>query len=57
MTAQIIEFAGIFMVLIGFGAIVGAASLVSPALAILAAGALFVFAGAMTVYVANAKAK
>jgi hypothetical protein len=55
MTSQIAEFAGVFLLLIGFGAIVAAASLVSTALAILSAGALLVFAGTVVVYVANAK--
>lgn len=57
MTASIAEIAGIFLVLTGFGAIVAAASLVSVALAVLAAGVLLTFAGTVTVYVANATAK
>lgn len=53
-TKDIIELAGIFIVIIGAGCVVAAASYVSPALALLAAGVFLVFGGGLAVFVANA---
>jgi hypothetical protein len=55
MSETIAEIAGIFLILIGFGAIVAAAALISVALAVLAAGVLTTFAGVVVVYVANVR--
>lgn len=52
----IIEIVGIFLVVIGCGTIVGAASLVSTALAVLAAGVFVLFGGILTICLANAAA-
>jgi hypothetical protein len=55
MTANIAEISGLFLILVGFGLVVGAAALVSVALAWLAAGLFCVFGGVLVVYVANAR--
>lgn len=52
MHAGIVEIVGLFLVVTGCGVIVGAAALVSVALAVLAAGAFLVLAGVIAVYVA-----
>lgn len=52
MNAGIIEIIGLFLVMVGAGTIVAAASLVSTALAVLTAGAFAVLAGLIAVYVA-----
>lgn len=49
----IIEIVGLFLVVVGCGAITAAAAMVSVALGVLAAGAFTVLAGALAVYVAN----
>lgn len=54
MTRNIAELVGLFLVIIGCGCVVGAASMISIALAVLAAGVFLLFAGTVTVYVANA---
>lgn len=61
MNAGIAEILGLFLVVVGCGVIVGAASLVSTALAVLAAGLFLVLGGILVAYVAvvmerNAKA-
>lgn len=48
----LIEIAGVFLVVVGCGTIVGAAALVSTALAVLAAGVFLVLFGIVAVYVA-----
>lgn len=48
----ILEILGLFLVVVGAGAIVGAAALISTALAVLAAGAFLMLGGLLTVYVA-----
>lgn len=48
----ILEIIGLFLVVVGCGTVVGAASLVSLALAVLAAGVFLVLGGIMVVYVA-----
>jgi hypothetical protein len=48
----ILEIIGLFLLVVGCGAIVGAASLVSLALAVLTAGVFLAFAGTLVVYVA-----
>ena len=53
MTTGIAEILGLFLVIIGAGCIVAAASLVSVALAVLAAGSFLVLAGVLVVYVAS----
>ena len=53
MTLQIAELTGVFVIIIGCGVIVGAAAMVSVALAVLVSGVLLVFAGILAVYVAN----
>lgn len=53
-TPSIVELAGIFLLVIGCGCVVAAASMVSVALAALAAGVFVIFAGALMVYAANA---
>lgn len=50
----IAELVGLFLVVVGCGVIVGAAALVSVALAVLAAGVFLVLAGILAVYVASA---
>jgi hypothetical protein len=50
----IIEMVGLFLVVVGCGLIVGAAALVSVALAWLAAGLFLVLGGSVAVYVAVA---
>lgn len=49
----IAEIVGLFLIVIGCGVIVGAASLVSVALAVLAAGVFLILGGVIAVYVAN----
>lgn len=61
MNAGIAEILGLFLVIVGCGTIVAAASLVATALAVLAAGLFLVLGGVLAVYVAavvdrNAKA-
>lgn len=53
-TKDIIELLGLFVVIIGAGCIVAAASYISPALALLATGVFLVFGGGLAVFVANA---
>lgn len=48
----LVEIVGLFLVVVGCGAIVGAAALISTALAVLAAGAFLVLGGVVVVYVA-----
>jgi membrane protein implicated in regulation of membrane protease activity len=50
--AGIAEIVGLFLVIVGCGTIVAAASLVSTALAVLAAGLFLVLGGALAVYAA-----
>jgi uncharacterized membrane protein len=50
----IAEIVGIFILIVGSGTVVGAAALVSTALAVLAAGVFLMLAGVLTVYIANA---
>lgn len=50
--SSIAEIVGLFLLVVGAGMVVGAASLVSVALAWLAAGAFLLLAGILTVYVA-----
>lgn len=52
MAAQLAEVAGILLALVGMGAVVAAASMVSLALAVLAAGVFVVFLGLVVVIVA-----
>lgn len=52
MDAGFAEIVGLFLVVVGCCAIVGAASLISLALAVLTAGVFLVLAGTLTVYVA-----
>lgn len=52
MNAGIAEILGLFLVVIGCGTIVAAASLVSTALAVLAAGLFLMLGGVLVVYVA-----
>lgn len=52
----IAEIVGIFLLLVGCGTVVAAASLVSTALAVLAAGLFTILGGVITIYVANAVA-
>lgn len=53
MTREIVELAGIFLTIVGFGVIVAAAALVSTALALLAAGVFAVFLGIVVIMGAN----
>lgn len=53
MTAGLVEIVGLFLVVIGCGTIVAAASLVSVALAVLAAGVFLIAFGVVAVYVAS----
>lgn len=48
----IVEIVGLFLIVCGCGLVVGAASLVSTALAVLAAGAFTILGGVLAVYVA-----
>lgn len=57
MTAGLVEIVGLFLVVVGCGTIVGAASLVSVALAVLAAGVFLIAFGVVAVYVATALEK
>lgn len=50
----ITEIVGIFLLIVGCGAVVGAAALVSTALAVLAAGVFLILGGVLAVYIANA---
>lgn len=52
MTAGIVEIVSIFLVVVGCGTIVGAASLISVALAVLAAGVFLLAFGVVGLYVA-----
>ena len=52
MNHGIAEILGLFLVVVGCGTIVAAASLVSVALAVLAAGLFLVLGGVLAVYVA-----
>lgn len=52
MNAGIAEILGMFLVVIGCGTVVAAASMISVALAVLTAGALLVLGGVLVVYVA-----
>ena len=52
--AELVEIAGIFLIVVGFGAVVAAASMVSTALAVLVFGAFAVFSGVIIVYAVNA---
>ncbi len=54
MPHQIAELLGVFIIVVGCGTIVGAASMVSVALAVLAAGVFLVAGGIVAVYVAAA---
>lgn len=56
MHAGIVEIVGLFLVVVGCCAVVGAAALVSTALAVLASGAFLVLAGVLAVYVAQSLA-
>lgn len=53
MKFEIAEFVGLFIVVIGCGLLIGAAALVSVALAVLVSGVLSIFAGILVVYAAN----
>lgn len=53
MNASIVEIIGLAVAVLGWGAICGAAALVSVALCVLLAGIGLLFAGGLTVYVAN----
>ena len=53
----ILELIGLFLVVVGAGAVVAAAAMVSPALGALASGIFLLFFGALTVYVATALEK
>lgn len=57
MNAGIAEILGLFLVVIGCGTIVAAASLISTALAVLAAGCFLVLGGVLVVYVAAVMAR
>lgn len=57
MTHDLAELGGIFLLVIGAGLCVGAAALVSTALAVLVAGIACLFGGVVVVYVANAAAR
>lgn len=48
----ILEILGLFLVVVACGTIVGAAALVSTALAVLAAGVFLLFGGVLVIYVA-----
>lgn len=52
MNAGIAEIVGLFLVIVGCGTVVAAASLVSVALAVLAAGCFLLLGGVLVVYVA-----
>ena len=52
MNAGIAEILGLFLVIIGCGTVVAAASMISVALAVLTAGSLLVLGGVLVVYVA-----
>jgi membrane protein implicated in regulation of membrane protease activity len=56
MQTGIAEIVGIFLLVVGCGAVVGAAALVSTALAVLAAGVFLILGGVLAVYIANAVA-
>lgn len=53
MTANLLELAGFFLVVIGMGLVVGAAALISIPLAVLAAGVFVLFLGCAVVLIAN----
>jgi hypothetical protein len=55
MNANVIEIIGLSVAVLGWGAICGAAALVSIALCVLLAGIGLLFAGGLTVYAVNAK--
>lgn len=48
----ILELVGLFLVVVGAGAVVGAAAMVSVALGVLVAGVFLLFGGAVVVFVA-----
>lgn len=50
---ELVEVAGIFLLVAGASALVGAAALVSVALAVAVAGGFLLFAGAVLVTIAN----
>lgn len=52
-TKDIIELVGLFIVIVGAGCVVAAASFVSTSLALLAAGVFLTFGGSLAVVVAN----
>ncbi|KQY59371.1 hypothetical protein ASD11_07320 [Aeromicrobium sp. Root495] len=51
-TAGVVEIVGVFLMLIGLGAVVAAAAMVSIALAVLASGTFLVLAGVVAIYLA-----
>lgn len=53
MTEEIAELVGVICVVLGAFALVGAAALVSTALAVLAVAVIFIVGGVVTVFVAN----
>lgn len=53
MRAGVIEIVGLFVIIAGCCTLVGAAALVSTALAVAVAGAFLLLAGVLAVYVAN----
>jgi hypothetical protein len=53
MTAELVEVTGIFCLLVAAGLIVGAASMVSVALAVLASGVFLLFIGVVLVLIAQ----
>ena len=57
MTANLLELAGFFLVVIGMGLVVGAAARISTALAVLAAGVFVLFLGCAVVMVANQRSR
>lgn len=52
MQSGIIEIVGLFVIVVGCGFVVGAATLVSTVLAVLAVGLFLILAGVIAVYVA-----
>lgn len=57
MKHDLAELGGIFLLIIGVGLCIGAAALVSTALAVLVGGVASLFGGVVVVYVANAAAR
>lgn len=53
MKTGLLEIVGLFLIVVGCGSVVGAAALVSVALAVLATGVFVVLAGIVAVYVAS----